>query len=84
MQWVEKRDGDWLVAADGKVMGLVTQRIGSSVYHAESIYAGGGTHRFPLGDYISCESARRAVEAHARENLMPQPVAQVTAAGAKA
>jgi hypothetical protein len=72
MQWIERRDGDWLTDDDGKIVGRVTQGIGSTVCHAESIYAGGGSHKQPLGDYISNDAARRAVEKHAREWLAPK------------
>lgn len=71
MIWTERRDGDWLVANDGKILGRVSQGSGT-VYHAECIYAGGGTHKQPLGDYISSETARAAVERHAREVLLPR------------
>jgi len=64
MEWIERRDGDWLVNEDGKVMGRVFQTIGGTLHHSETIYAGGGNHKNPLGDYISSASARAAVERH--------------------
>ena len=72
MKWVERRDGDWLVDDNGKIIGRVYQGMGSTAVLAESIYAGGGTHKQPLGDYISSKTARAAVERHAREVLLPR------------
>jgi len=72
MQWHDHRDGEWLVNDDGKVMGRVTQAPGSSIYHAEAIYAGGGAHKNSLGDYISIAYAKAAVENHVRDVLLPR------------
>lgn len=69
MEWVERRDGDWLVNDDGKILGRVFQGMGTA-HAAEVIYAGGGNHKNSLGDYISNSTARAAVERHAREVLL--------------
>lgn len=71
MEWIERRDGYFLVADNGKILGRVTDSLTSSIYHAEVVYAGGGSHKTSLGDYISREAARLAVEAHAKEAGLP-------------
>lgn len=65
MEWVEKRDGDYLVSRKGKILGRVFHGSGSA-HVAEAIYAGGGNHKQGLGDYISVSHARDAVEDHIR------------------
>ena len=62
MKWVELRTDDFLVSRNGKILGRVSPSIDGSIHHAEAIYAGGGDHKQSLGDYISNDSARRAVE----------------------
>ena len=77
MEWQERREGNFLVSRTGKIMGLVSQGIGSSIYRAEVVYAGGGTHRNSLGDYINEPCAREAVEKSVRELGLEQlPVEQ--------
>lgn len=70
MEWVERRDGDFLVSRSGKILGKVTPSMGS-VYAASAVYAGGGRHGMELGDYISTTTARAAVEAHVRDLKLP-------------
>ena len=70
MEWVERRDVDFLVSRDGKVLGKVTQGMGST-HAATAVYAGGGSHRNELGDYLSNSTARAAVESHVSEVKLP-------------
>lgn len=70
MEWVERRDGDFLVSRSGKILGRVFSGSGTAV-QAEAVYAGGGSHRNGLGDYISNATARAAVEAHVRDVKLP-------------
>jgi hypothetical protein len=70
MEWVERRDGDFLVSRSGKILGKVTQGTGTA-YAAVAVYAGGGSHKMELGDYISNSTARAAVEAHVRDVKLP-------------
>ena len=67
MEWIERRTGDFLVSRSGKILGRVSAGINSDVHHAEATYAGGGDHKNSLGDYISNDSARKAVEKSARD-----------------
>ena len=64
MEWIERRDGDFLASRNGKVLGRVTQGIGT-IWAAT---AGGAD----LGEYISNQTARAAVEAHVRETKMAE------------
>jgi hypothetical protein len=70
MEWHEKRDADYLVSRSGKILGKVTQGV-RTVWAAEAVYAGGGSHKMELGDYISNQTARTAVEAHVRNVKLP-------------
>jgi len=56
-EWVSTRHGDVLVDSSGKIIGEVSKAIGNG-YHALS-------RNKPLGQYISAEAAKRAVD-HAR------------------
>ena len=56
MEWVERRDGDFLVSRSGKILGKVNQGMGTA-YAAVAVYAGGGSHKMELGDYISNSTA---------------------------
>ena len=71
MQWTERRDADYLVGDDGKILGRVACSMGAACLRAEAVYAGGGNHRMELGDYISNATARAAVEAHVRDVGLP-------------
>lgn len=77
MDWVERRDGDFLVSRSGKILGKVTNVMGST-YSAVAVYAAGGSHKVELGDYISNTTARAAVEAHVREVKLPGAEADAT------
>lgn len=70
MEWVERREADYLVSRSGKILGKVTSGRGS-IFCAEAVYAAGGEHKCELGDYISIRTARDAVEAHVRELKLP-------------
>ena len=70
MEWIERRDGDFLVSRNGKILGKVTQGLGTT-YSAVAVYAGGGSHKMELGDYISNATARAAVEDHVRDVKLP-------------
>jgi hypothetical protein len=70
MEWCERRDGDFLVSRNGKILGRVTQGMGTA-YSAVAVYAGGGNHKMELGDYISNSTARAAVESHVRDVKLP-------------
>ena len=67
MQWTERRDADYLVGDDGKILGRVACSMSTAIYHAVVVYAGGGNHKMELGDYICNPTARAAVEAHVRD-----------------
>lgn len=71
MNWIERREGVFLTSPQGKVLGKVWQTLGSSLHSAEAIYAAGGNHKNPLGDYISEPSARKAVEEHVKALNLP-------------
>lgn len=79
MDWIERRDGDFLVSRSGKILGKVTQGSGTT-YSAVAVYAAGGNHRAELGDYISNTTARAAVEAHVRDVKLPGAEADATPA----
>ena len=59
MVWVVRQNADFLVDEHGKILGRVSAT-NYCVHHAEAIFADDRSNS--LGDYISNETARLAVE----------------------